>query len=214
MSDLKLYFSHDCPYCHVVLKSLHKNNVTFMMIPVGDNRDELEKLSGQKSVPVLVDETSGNKIITETNEILSFISSKYGDGSVDKTGNSYGYEKVFNGTIDQAEEAITLALKEVGFGVLTYIDVKETLKKKIDHDRKPYRILGACNPTLAAEAILSEIDLGLLLPCNVVVYENDQNQIVVSAIKPGKMFSVVNRYDMLEMASEVSKLLKKAIDSI
>lgn len=126
----------------------------------------------------------------------------------------YGIRTVFDGSMQEAEAAVTEALKEVGFGVLTRIDVAETLKKKIDLDRRPYVILGACNPRYAAHAIEHEEEIGLLLPCNVIVYKDAQGQTVVSAIEPMRMFELIDRDDLRGIAGEVKGLLQKAIDSI
>jgi len=126
----------------------------------------------------------------------------------------YGIRTVFDGSMQEAETAVTEALKEVGFGVLTRIDVAETLKKKIDLERRPYVILGACNPRYAAHAIEHEEEIGLLLPCNVIVYQDEQGQTVVSAIEPLRMFELIDRDDLRGIAGEVKGLLQKAIDAI
>jgi len=131
-----------------------------------------------------------------------------------ETSLDYGIRTVFNGSMQEAEAAVTEALKEVGFGVLTRIDVAETLKNKIDLERRPYVILGACNPRYAARAIEHEEEIGLLLPCNVIVYEDEQGQTVVSAIEPLRMFELVDRDDLRGIAGEVKALLQKAIDTI
>lgn len=128
--------------------------------------------------------------------------------------SEYGMRKVFDGSVEEAEAAITNALKEVGFGVLTRIDVSATLKAKIDYDKAPYVILGACNPKVASQALEMEEELGLLLPCNVIVYENSKGETVVSVIEPEAMLSVVNRDDMNALATEVRALLSKALNSI
>jgi uncharacterized protein (DUF302 family) len=96
---------------------------------------------------------------------------------------SYGFSKVVNLSYDKAIEKVTEELKKEGFGVLTEIDVKETLKKKLDVDFKPYKILGACNPPNAYKALQAEEQIGLMLPCNVIVYVNDNVETVVAAIK-------------------------------
>jgi uncharacterized protein (DUF302 family) len=126
----------------------------------------------------------------------------------------YGIRTVYDGSMQEAEAAVTEALKDVGFGVLTRIDVADTLKKKIDLERRPYVILGACNPRYAAHAIEHEPEIGLLLPCNVIVYENEQGQTVISAIEPIRMFELVEREDMRDIAEEVKGLLQKAIEAI
>lgn len=126
----------------------------------------------------------------------------------------YGIRAVYDGSMQEAEAAITEALKSVGFGVLTRIDVADTLKQKIDLERRPYVILGACNPRYAAHAIAHEPEIGLLLPCNVIVYENEQGQTVISAIEPIRMFDLVEREDMRDIAEEVKALLQQAIDTV
>lgn len=114
----------------------------------------------------------------------------------------------------KAREATVAALKEEGFGVLTEIDVQSTLKKKIDADMRPYVILGACNPKLAHQALQFEHYLGLLLPCNVIVSEQEDGAIHVSAINPVKMFEVVERPEMQTIADEVKERLSRALEGI
>jgi uncharacterized protein (DUF302 family) len=126
----------------------------------------------------------------------------------------YGMSKLYDGSVEEAEVAVTEALKSVGFGVLTRIDVADTLKKKIDYDKAPYVILGACNPKVASQALEMEEELGLLLPCNVIVYENGSGETVVSMIEPEAMLSVVARDDMNSLAGEVRKLLQQALDAL
>ncbi|NOR72740.1 MAG: DUF302 domain-containing protein [Mariprofundaceae bacterium] len=121
---------------------------------------------------------------------------------------------LYNGSVAEAETAITDALKEVGFGVLTRIDVADTLKKKIDYDKAPYVILGACNPKVASQALEMEEELGLLLPCNVIVYEGGSGETIISIIEPEAMLSVVNRDDMGVLAKEIRGLLQKALASV
>lgn len=113
----------------------------------------------------------------------------------------------------EAVEKTKEALKAEGFGVLCEIDVQATLKAKLGVDRTPYVILGACNPTLAHQALEAEPDLGLLLPCNVVVYE-DQGSIYVKAIEPGKMLSVVENPALDPVAKQVREKLERVLASI
>lgn len=110
-----------------------------------------------------------------------------------------------------AIEAVTAALKQEGFGILTTIDVQATLKAKLGADTAPYVILGACNPALAHRAITSEPEIGLLLPCNVIVYVDGAGKTIVSAIDPEAMFSVVRRDDLAPIAQEVSARLKRVM---
>ncbi len=115
---------------------------------------------------------------------------------------------------EQAIEQVTTALKEQGFGVLTEIDVKATLKKKIDADFRRYVILGACNPNLAHKALQTELDLGLLLPCNVIVYETDAGQTTVGIVDPISMLGVVENEELTPVASEARRRLEKVIDKL
>jgi uncharacterized protein (DUF302 family) len=104
---------------------------------------------------------------------------------------AYGFRTTLNVPYEKAIEKTTAALKEEGFGVLTEIDVKATLKKKLDADFRRYIILGACNPNLAYQALQNELEIGLLLPCNVIVYETNEGQSTVSIVDPLSMLGVV-----------------------
>ncbi len=128
---------------------------------------------------------------------------------------SYFFNKVLKGkSFDDAIELVTAELKKEGFGVLTQIDVKETLKNKIDVDFKKYKILGACNPHFAYKALQSEDKIGVFLPCNVIVEEHENGDVEVSAVDPiASMISVKN--DSLgNLASEVQQKLIKVINSL
>lgn len=126
----------------------------------------------------------------------------------------YGISKIVPVPFEEALAKVTEELKKEGFGVLVEIDVKETMKKKLDIDFRKYRILGACNPALAHRALEAEEEIGLLLPCNVIVYENRKGETVVSAIDAGVMMSVVGRSDMKELAGTVTSKLRKVISSV
>lgn len=127
--------------------------------------------------------------------------------------SDYGIRTRFDGSVEEAEAAITAALKEVGFGVLTRIDVAATLKNKLGIDMSPYVILGACNPQLAAHALQTEKEIGLLLPCNVIVYQIN-GETMVAAIEPAAMLAIVGRDDMQSLADDANKLLSQAIASV
>ena len=121
----------------------------------------------------------------------------------------YGFSVKFSGDFDDAVEKVTDALKTEGFGVLTEIDVKATLKKKINVDRPPYKILGACNPGLANQAITAEPDIGLLLPCNVVVREEADKSITIAFMDPAAVLQLVDNPQVGELAEQVRAKLKK-----
>ncbi|CUT02740.1 DUF302 domain-containing protein [Candidatus Chrysopegis kryptomonas] len=125
----------------------------------------------------------------------------------------YGISKVVNLSYEEAVNKITEELKKEGFGVLTTIDVKETLKKKLDVDFDKYIILGACNPPFAYRALQAEYDLGLILPCNVVVYEKD-GKVTVSAFDPMVMVKIVDNPKLEEIAVEVRKKLERVIQNV
>jgi len=126
----------------------------------------------------------------------------------------YGFSKTIDVPYENAIEKVTAALKKEGFGVLTTIDVKDTLKKKINVDFRKYIILGACNPPFAYKTLQAEIGIGLFLPCNVIVYENDEGKSVVSAIDPLMMVSIIDNPSLKEIAKEVSAKLRNAIENV
>jgi len=115
---------------------------------------------------------------------------------------------------DSAVQRVTEALKAEGFGVLTEIDVKETLKKKLDVDFRPYKILGACNPPLAYRALSADAQVGLLLPCNVVVSQVDEDTVEVSLIDPMSMLGVVSHPDVEPVAQEAREKLERVATSL
>lgn len=131
------------------------------------------------------------------------------------TDAKYGITKSLGKVdFDEAIEKVTEALKGKGFGVLTEIDVKATLKKKLDVDFRKYKILGACNPPLAHQALSAELMIGLLLPCNVVVFEEDDGTVTASAINPVEMFKIVGRDDVAPLADKVSGMLTQAFETL
>ena len=126
----------------------------------------------------------------------------------------YGYRKRVRLSYDEAVQRVRETLKEQGFGVLTEIDVAATLKQKLDVDfGRRYVILGACNPQLAYRALSRETELGLLLPCNVIVYE-DGEETVVAAVEPHAMLGVVPNESLKEIADEATRRLHAAIDAV
>ena len=122
--------------------------------------------------------------------------------------NELGFESRINLPYDQALEKVTAALKTEGFGVLTTIDVKETMKKKLDVDFRKYTIFGACNPPLAFKALSARPDVGLLLPCNVIIYE-DGSETVVNIIDPLSMLQMIQDPVLEQVADEARSRLKR-----
>jgi uncharacterized protein (DUF302 family) len=131
------------------------------------------------------------------------------------TSVSYGHSKSL-GDIDfeQAVQTVTDKLMEGGFGVLTTIDVKATMKKKLDVDFRDYRILGACNPKMALQALTGEPLIGLLLPCNVVVFREDDGTVTVSIVNPKEMFNVIDNPGVASVADQVDQLLINVLEAL
>jgi uncharacterized protein (DUF302 family) len=125
----------------------------------------------------------------------------------------YGFSKTVDLTYEQAIEKVTAELKKEGFGVLTFIDVKETLKQKINVDFKKYAILGACNPPIAHRALQEEEQLGLLLPCNVIVYEKE-GKTNISIFDPMVMTWIIENDHMKPIATEAQEKLQRVLNAI
>ena len=126
----------------------------------------------------------------------------------------YGFTVSVSGTMEEVEGKVTEELQKQGFGILTEIDVAATLKKKIDVDRKPYKILGACNPALANQAIEADPDIGLLLPCNVIVREEDDGSITVGFMDPVAVLGLVEMDGIERLATEVRGRLERVRDAL
>ncbi|MBI4486983.1 MAG: DUF302 domain-containing protein [Acidobacteria bacterium] len=125
-------------------------------------------------------------------------------------GRAYGFEQQLeHATVDEALERVTAALKGEGFGILTQIDVKDTLKKKLDIDFRRYLILGACNPSLAHRALSADPQIGLLLPCNVVIQEAPAGGALVSIADPRAMFTVVDNPALAPIVDEADERLRR-----
>jgi uncharacterized protein (DUF302 family) len=130
---------------------------------------------------------------------------------IDKSVSTYGFGCTMRANLEDAIRRTIDALKQEGFGVLTTIDVQATFKTKIGADFKPYVILGACNPHLAHRALQAEEELGLLLPCNVIVYDNGDNTSRVSIIDPLQMMSFTQNPALAEIAAEANSRLQRVL---
>lgn len=127
----------------------------------------------------------------------------------------YGFERRLQGlSFEQALERVTAALKEEGFGVLTSIDIQDTLKRKLDVDFRRYMILGACNPKLAHQALAGELEIGLLLPCNVVIEEEADGSVVVAIADPKAMFAMVDNPAIRPVADEADARLRRVMTAL
>jgi uncharacterized protein (DUF302 family) len=127
---------------------------------------------------------------------------------------SYYFSKIIKGSFDEVLEKAGDSLKREGFGVLTEIDVKETLKKKINVDFQKYRILGACNPPFAYQALKTENKIGTMLPCNVIIQGISDGEVEVAAVDPVASMKAVENQALLEIAKQVQEKLKKVVISI
>lgn len=126
----------------------------------------------------------------------------------------YSFATKLQGEIETIEQQVVAALKEEGFGVMTEIDVQATMKQKLGIDKRPYKILGACNPAFANQALEAEPDIGLLLPCNVVVREEEDGSITVSFMDPEAVLDLVGRDDIAATAKEVKAHLERVCQTL
>jgi len=124
---------------------------------------------------------------------------------------SYYFRKILDMSFDEAVVKVTEELKKEGFGILTEIDVKETLKKNLDVDFRKYRILGACNPPFAYQALQAEEKIGTMLPCNVIVQETSGGQVEVSAVDPVASMQAVDNPELGEVANQIQSKLQKVV---
>lgn len=127
---------------------------------------------------------------------------------------SYHFSKILSSDFDSAITKVIEELKNEGFGIVTDIDMKETLKKKIDVDFRKYRILGACNPKYAYQALLLEDKVGTMLPCNIVIQEHSDGSIEVSAVDPLASMMAIKNEKLVPLANEISGKLQKVIENI
>ncbi len=126
----------------------------------------------------------------------------------------YGFGKPLDLKFDAAVERVTQELQKEGFGVLTEIDVAATMKKKLGQDMRPYRILGACNPPIAHRALSAEPSIGLLLPCNVVVREDETGKVLVEFMDPNAVLELVNKAEISRLAAEVRTRLERVMRAL
>lgn len=126
----------------------------------------------------------------------------------------YYFSRKFNWTFDDAIGNVTEKLNEEGFGILTEIDVKATLKKKLNVDFRNYRILGACNPPFAYQALVAEDKIGTMLPCNVIVQEKEDGQVEIAAVDPIASMQAIDNPELGKVAEQVQTRLKSVIESL
>ena len=126
----------------------------------------------------------------------------------------FGFGKPVDLDFEEAIETVTEELDKEGFGILTEIDVQATLKKKLGEDMPPYRILGACNPPLAHQAVSAVPEIGLLLPCNVLVREDDDGKVHVSFMDPGSVLGLVDNPDVVPLAEQVKAKLERVLAAL
>lgn len=136
-------------------------------------------------------------------------------GNAENTGHTtYHFSRVVAAPFEEVMERVRTALKSEGFGILTDIDVRHTLHEKLGVEFRKYRILGACNPSLAHRALQLEDKIGTMLPCNVVVQERSQEDVEVSAVDPVASMQAISNPDLIEVAQEVRGRLKKVVETL
>jgi uncharacterized protein (DUF302 family) len=126
----------------------------------------------------------------------------------------YTIQKQVSGDFDEVVETTIAVLEDEGFGVLCDIDVQATLRKKLSEEFRQYRILGACNPELAHDGLTDEIELGALLPCNVIVYETDEGTVVVSAVDPNQLVGIADNEALDSIATEVHDRFERTLSTV
>ena len=127
---------------------------------------------------------------------------------------NYGYQKRTMLPFDKVDNLIRQSLLKVGFGIITEIDIQKTFKEKLDINFNRYTILGACNPVMANEALIIEPEVGILMPCNVIFWENRDKSVTISSIDAERQLRNTNHIDLIKIGRDVNQLLKKAIDEI
>jgi len=127
---------------------------------------------------------------------------------------NYYFNKTVKGTFEEVTAKVTQGLKDEGFGILTEIDIKETLKKKLDVDFKKYKILGACNPPYAYKALQAEDKIGTMLPCNVIIQEIEEGVIEVAAVNPMASMMAVENEKLNDVANEITSMLENVIEKL
>ena len=127
---------------------------------------------------------------------------------------NYGYQKTISVTFDDVDAKIRSALADVGFGVITEINIKKTFKEKLNLDYPRFRILGACNPELAEKALNLQPEVAMLMPCNVVFWENIDGSVTLSVVDAEQQLSATDHDDLIQLGKDVDLMLKGAIDSI
>lgn len=127
---------------------------------------------------------------------------------------NYGYQKTVTKPFEDVDGELRAALAEVGFGIITEIDVQKTFKEKLDVDYNKYRILGACNPTLAKQALDQQPEVGMLLPCNVIFWENEDGTVTISAVDGEQQLRATNEESLVQLGRDVNGMLRQAVDSI
>lgn len=132
----------------------------------------------------------------------------------DPVETELGFKKITSLNFEEALTKVKAELKKEGFGILTEVDVKATLKNKMDVDFKPYHILGACNPPLAKQALETEAQIGLLLPCKFIVYVNDNDETVIMAVDPVRMMQSIENEDLAKVARQVQEKFLKVLENI
>ena len=213
---LTLYQREECPFCQLVRKKLTLLGLAVTMIQVEENgldRHQLIELTGQKAVPALID---GEEIITDSSRILDYLQEKYGTGETEPLpANSYNIKTQLAFPLEEAVQLTKKALAAEGFEILSQNQRATNMLNPLRSGKNPDQVaFSICHPEVAPEILSKEPDLGLILPCNVVVRSEGADSATVSTVNPVKLLTVVARDDLIPLAMKLKRHMDKAIKSI
>jgi uncharacterized protein (DUF302 family)/glutaredoxin len=215
-SNITLYQREECPFCQLVRKQLTLLGLNAALIQVEENgadRQQLIEVSGQKAVPVLVDD---DEILTDSARILTYLQEKYGSGQAQPLpANTYHIKTQLNLPLDKAVQLTRDALLLEGFEILDETKRSENILRSLQKGRATDQVaISICHPEVAPELLSKEPELGLILPCKVVIRSENADHATVTTVNPVKLLTVVARDDLIPLAMKLKKHMDKAIQGL